>query len=112
MRSEFYYVVGVHVFLRYDNRSKTFQKGRVGGSIVINIYWKTGNYWLKTNTLSPLCITIYIYMYINIRYICIYTYIHICIHTYTPEFNISVGSTVVKIYPFVSLRWVNKDKNM
>ena len=62
MRSEFYYVVGVHVFLRYDNRSKTFQKGRVGGSIVINIYWKTGNYWLKINTLSPLCITIYIYI--------------------------------------------------
>ena len=51
----------------------------------------------KTNTLSPLCITKYIY---------IYTYI------YTPEFDISLGSTAVKIYPFVSLCCVNKDKNM
>ena len=59
MRSEFYYVIGVHVVLRYDNRWKTFQKGRVGGSIVINNYWKTGNWKVisKTKTLSPLCIT-------------------------------------------------------
>ena len=97
MRSEFYYVIGVHVVLRYDNTSKTFKKCRVGGSIVINIYWKTENWKLisKANTLSPLCITIYIYIYI-----------------YIPEFNISLGSTVVKIYPFVSFCWVNKDKNM
>ena len=39
---------------------------------------------------------------------------HECIYIYTPtpEFNISLGSTAVKIYPFVALCWVNKDKNM
>ena len=41
-------------------------------------------------------------------------YFHDCIYifTHTPESNVSLGSPVVKIYPFVSLRWVNKDKNM
>ena len=73
MRSEFYCVIGVHVVLRYDHRSKNFRKGRVWGSFVINNYSKAGNWKLisKTNTLSLLCITIYIYVYI---YIYIYIY--------------------------------------
>ena len=67
MRSKFYYVIGVHVVLRYDNRLKIVRNGRAGGSIVINNYWKTGIWKLisKSNTLSPLCITIYVYIHIK-----------------------------------------------
>ena len=57
-----FYVIQVDAVTQYDNRSNIFRKDRVGGSIVINNYWKTGNWKLiyNTNTLSRLTIYIYI----------------------------------------------------
>ena len=41
-----FYVIEVDAVTQYDNRSNIFRKDRVGGSIVINNYWKTGNWKL------------------------------------------------------------------